>query len=385
VSEQGFDSRGGDLSGRIGTAEHRDLEALAQLEGDAVDLGSDAVPEARRETLDGETGGGGEVDRDRVIHVGQREPERGVRVDEEARGHAADIPHPKRFGEIRRPMRVVVLLSRHFGGRMRLLSPGSALVAVSLALSPLVSGCFKYEKPLVTVSEDPSAGAFPNELFSEVLEGRVSEDGLIDYKAIAADREKLDRFTGYIARVSPEADPALFPTKWDKMAYYINTYNALAIRGVIDRPGLKSVDDIKVEYFFYTRYNIGGKKLDLYRLENSVIRPMFNDPRVHFALNCQSGGCPIFPQTAFLPEGLDAFLDEQTVRFVNHPEKVRPKKGAEGVWEISQIFEWYAKDFEDAGGAAAFIHKYREEVPADAKIEYIPYDWKLIAQEGKAP
>ncbi|MEZ4317921.1 MAG: DUF547 domain-containing protein [Myxococcota bacterium] len=259
------------------------------------------------------------------------------------------------------------------------------LGSLVLTFAPLVAGCFKYEKPLVVVKEAPEAGQFPNELFSEVLEGRVDENGLIDYAAIKADREELDRFTGYIARVSPESSPALFPTKWDEMAYYINTYNALAIRGVIDRPGLNSVDDIKVEYFFYTRYNIGGRKLDLYRLENSVIRPRFNDPRIHFALNCQSGGCPIFPQTAFLPENLDAFLDEQTTRFVNHPQKVRPKEGAEGVWEISQIFEWYEKDFEAAGGAAAFIHGYRDEVPADAKIEFIPYDWSLIKQPGKGP
>ncbi|MCB9674939.1 MAG: DUF547 domain-containing protein [Alphaproteobacteria bacterium] len=264
-------------------------------------------------------------------------------------------------------------------------SLAGALTALALTLSPLVAGCFKYEKPLVTVPEPPSAGAFPNELFSEVLAGRVDENGKIDYAAIAADRAGLDRFLGYVAKVSPESDPDLFPAKQDAMAYYINAYNALAIRGVIDRPGLKSVDDIKVEYFFYTRYNIGGRKLDLYRLENQVIRPRFNDPRVHFALNCQSGGCPIFPQTAFLSDGLDDFLDEQTTKFVNHPEKVRPKAGEEGVWEVSQIFEWYADDFEGAGGVPAFIHKYRDEVPADAKLEYIPYDWALIAQAGKGP
>lgn len=257
------------------------------------------------------------------------------------------------------------------------------LLAGLTVAGTLFSGCFKYEKPNTVIEAAPAAGAFPFELFDKAIEGRVDANGLIDYQAIQADRGALDEFLGYVAVTSPQKDPELFPTRESKMAYYINAYNALAIRGVIDRPGLKSVDDIKVEYFFYTRYRIGGKKLDLYRLENSVIRPMFEDPRIHFALNCQSGGCPIFPDVAFHPENLDAFLDEQTTKFVNHPEKVRKK--ADGAWEVSQIFEWYAGDFEAAGGVAAFIHQYRDEVPADAALTYIPYDWALIAQPGKGP
>ena len=267
---------------------------------------------------------------------------------------------------------------------MRFPTLAASLVGLSLA-SISLPACFKYEPPLVTVKSVPKTGEFPHDLLQQALAGRVDEHGLIDYAAIQADRAKLDEYTGFIASVSPESDPSVFPTRSDEMAYYINAYNALAIRGVIDRPGLNSVNDIKVEYFFFTRYNIGGKKLDLYRLENSVIRPRFDDPRIHFALNCQSSGCPVFPQTVFPSEGLDAFLNEQTVRFVNHPNKVRPKKGEVGVWEISQIFEWYEKDFEAAGGPAAFIHGFRDEMPLDAKIEFIPYDWSLIAQPGKGP
>lgn len=258
-----------------------------------------------------------------------------------------------------------------------------ALIVAFTAFASVTPGCFKYERPAMPAKEKPAAGSFPHELFDEVLDGKVSEDGLIDYQAIMAERPALEEYLGYVAKTSPAKDPALFPTPDDAKAYYINAYNAIAIRGVIGRPGLKSVNDIKVEYFYYTRYSVGGKKLDLYRLENSVIRPTFDDPRIHFALNCQSGGCPIFPQVAFPAEGLEAFLDEQTVKFVNHPEKVRKKE--DGSWEVSQIFEWYAKDFEAAGGAAAFIHKYRDEVPADAQISYIPYDWALIAQPGKGP
>lgn len=259
----------------------------------------------------------------------------------------------------------------------------SIVVGVLLALAPLAQGCFKYARPAEVAETVPAPGAFPHGLFEQALRGRVSEDGLIDYKSLQQSRADLDAYLGYIAKVSPLSNPEVFPTRDHELAYWINAYNAIAIRGVIDRPGLTSVNDIKVEYFYYTRYRIGGKKLDLYRLENGVIRDIYDEPRVHFALNCQSGGCPFFPQVPFPVEGLDAFLDEQTKRFVNHPDKVRLRD--DGVAEISQIFEWYASDFTSSGGAIGFIRKYRDDIPADAKVEFIPYDWSLIAQEGKGP
>lgn len=246
-----------------------------------------------------------------------------------------------------------------------------------------LAGCFKYEQPTVVVQADPEKGAFPHALLDEALEGRVDAQGHIDYRGLQADRGALDAFLAYVARVSPQSDPQLFPTRESRLAYYINAYNALAIRGVIDRPGLTSVDDIKIAFFFYTRYDVGGRKLDLYRLENKVIRPMFDDPRIHFALNCQSVGCPVFPPTAFHPDGIDDVLDAQTEAFVSDPDNVR--QNADGSWEVSQIFQWYARDFEDDGGVAAFIHEYREAFPEDASFTYIPYDWSLIAQPGKGP
>lgn len=256
-------------------------------------------------------------------------------------------------------------------------------MALSLLCAAVTPGCFKYERPAMVAESAPEAGKFPHELFGEAIAGRVSDDGLIDYQAIQADRAKLDEYLGYVAKVSPESNPELFPSKDHELAYYINAYNAIAIRGVIDRPGLKSVNDIKVEYFYFTRYRIGGRKLDLYRLENAVVRERYKDPRIHFALNCQSGGCPFFPTTPFPAEGLDAFLDTQTRRFMDSPLKVRLRD--DGVVEISQIFEWYASDFAEAGGALAFVRRYRPELPADAKVEFIPYDWSLITQAGKGP
>lgn len=250
-----------------------------------------------------------------------------------------------------------------------------------MILGLALSGCFHTVRPRVDVDGEVAAGAFPHEILDGVLKRYVA-DGHIDYKSLQSDRGDLDRYLAYLAAVSPASDPALFPTKEHELAYWINAYNALAITAVIDRPGLHSVIDDKIDFFYATRYLLGGDKVDLYHLENGIVRPTYHDPRVHFALNCQSGGCPILPAGAFPAEGLDTFLDEQARLFCNHPEKVQIDGSTV---KVSQIFEWYAEDFEASGGALAFVGRYRDDLPTDAKLEYIPYDWTLIAKDGRGP
>jgi hypothetical protein len=242
-------------------------------------------------------------------------------------------------------------------------------------------GCFHTVKPRVDVDASFAPGAFPHEILDGVL-GKYVKDGQVDYKSIQGDRGELDRYLAFVGEVSPLSDPSRFPTKDDELAYWINAYNAVAITAVIDRPGLVSVVDNKVDFFYATKYVMGGDKIDLYKLENGIVRPTYADPRVHFALNCQSGGCPVLPSDAFPAAGLDAYLDEQARLFVNNPGKVQ----IEGTTvRVSQIFEWYKEDFEPAGGALKFVSKYRSDVPEGATLEYIPYDWTLIAVSGRGP
>jgi len=249
--------------------------------------------------------------------------------------------------------------------------------------SLMLLGCFKVVKPADPADTVPDPGAFPHEIFDDVLGTHVTPEGLVDYKTLQGSRAGLDEYVGYLAISSPHRHPDHFPGDQHALAYWINAYNALAITGVIDRPGLKSVIDQKIEYFALTRYLLGKDKVTLYVLENGIVRKEFDDPRIHFALNCQSMGCPRLPDEAFLPATLDAQLDAMTVEFVSHPEKVRV---ADGEVQVSSIFKWYAEDFEAAGGAVAFINQYRPEpVPTDLPVTYIDYDWALIAQPGRMP
>lgn len=247
----------------------------------------------------------------------------------------------------------------------------------------VLTGCFHTIQPRERVAELPEAGAFPHALMDEVQGRFVDERGRVDFAGLQQDRGALDRYVATVAKVSPESHPELFPTEAHALAYWINAYNALAMVGVLERPGLQSVNDIKVEFFYGTRYPVGGRRLDLYRMENGVVRKQFDEPRIHFALNCQSGGCPTLPQHAFHPETLDAELATVTKRFVTNPEKVR--LADDGAVEMSEIFKWYAEDFEALGGPVAAANQWGASLPAGAEVRWIPYDWSLIAQPGRGP
>lgn len=258
------------------------------------------------------------------------------------------------------------------------LCPPSFLVA----LIPLAGlACTHVVRPRVEVP-DPPESAFSHDLWGQVLERRVSDQGLVDYKGLQQDRATLDAYVAQLASASPHSHPKLFPDDAAALAYWINAYNALAVMAVVDRPGLGTVVDAKVDFFYSTRYPIGGENISLYKLENGIVRKEFADPRIHFALNCQSASCPTFPNTPFLAEGLDARLEAETRAFMADPKNVRMSGSTA---ELSMILQWYAEDFEAAGGALAYVRRYRDDIPADAEVAYIPYDWTLLAQDGRRP
>ncbi len=106
-------------------------------------------------------------------------------------------------------------------------------------------------------------------------------------------------------------------------------------------------------------------------LENEIIRPVFNEPRIHFALNCAAASCPPLRDEAYVGSKLDAQLTEQTKAFVNtnpHGVQVQGRSA-----KVSQIFNWFSGDF---GDVKQFINQYRDEaLPRFGKLNYLDYDW----------
>ena len=227
---------------------------------------------------------------------------------------------------------------------------------------------------------------FSHELFDQVLQKYVDSQGRVDYAGLKNDPGTLGSYLDLLA-VNVPSDKATFQTG---LTFWINAYNALTIKGVLDHYPTTSVRKIKLFGGFFSRikFQVGGRSYTLDNIEHDIIRSEFGDPRIHFALVCASLGCPILENRSFVPETLEERLDNATANFINNPEKVRLDR-ENRVLYLSQIFEWYAEDFEDTHDSVInFISEYLPEVDAaflkgkEVQIQYVQYDWSLNAQAG---
>ena len=234
--------------------------------------------------------------------------------------------------------------------------------------------------------------------WNDLLGRRVHEDG-VDYEGLAADGDELRRFAATLGEVGPTTRPELFTDDTARLAYYINAYNALTLLGVIEHHPIDSIHEVRglIEpapgfgFFWAQRFRLDGRGLNLYDLENKIIRPRFGDARIHAAINCASGSCPTLQPAAFRPEALDSQLDAVTQGFVGDDRHVRFE---EGVVHLSSIFTWFAGDFEEhalqrglPAHTLAFVEHFtlepeRRELAALARAEgwelrTMDYDWSL--------
>ena len=136
----------------------------------------------------------------------------------------------------------------------------------------------------------------------------------------------------------------------------------LAWKDVLGRlPKLKNVDSEKVSFFYFTKFVIGGDEMNLYDLENKIVRPQFKDARVHFALNCASGGCPQLPRgCVHAGQGRRAAVAEAR-KFCNEKRNVDFDAATKKL-KLSHIFDWYKDDFgKEPAKVIAWINHYRSE------------------------
>lgn len=194
--------------------------------------------------------------------------------------------------------------------------------------------------------------------------------GKVDYKAIKSNPQALND----LVEMAKHSTVSLDNPKVYK-AFWINTYNILVIKGIVENYPLGSPLDVD-GFFDKNRYEAGGTSITLNGIENELLRAKFpNEPRFHFVLVCAGLGCPPLINEAYRPETLENQLQAQTIKALNNPDFIRVE--GEKV-RISQIFEWYQDDFERAGGAVSFINTFRaSKLPDGAQIGYYPYDWNL--------
>ena len=255
-----------------------------------------------------------------------------------------------------------------------------------IVLGFFLSGCVTVVQPpsLLKAEDKNISRESAQESWTQVLMQSVDSQGRVAFRNISENPASLYRVVSYISQTSPEKNPGKFTSPEDRLAYYLNSYNALAMYGVIsyDFPSDFHNFTARAKFFAFTRFPVGGKEISLYDYENEVIRPL-GDPRVHFALNCMVKACPRLPQTPFRAEDLDSTLNSLAREFVNHPRHVHVVEST-GRVRLSEIFSFYKEDFvnpKTATSLIAYINRYRRE-PIDEtfKVEFIPYDWTVNYQ-----
>lgn len=247
----------------------------------------------------------------------------------------------------------------------------------------IMAGCAAEVLPPASQPIDPAVltPEAAHEAWARVLKSGVDWRGRVDFKKIALQPGDLYFYIAYVARNSPKNHPELFPTLEDRLAYYLNSYNALAMYGIILSGFPTDFDGFwdRAGFFKFNKFVVGGEEISLYDYENEVIRPL-GDPRVHFALNCMTVSCPVLPRVPFEGKILHKQLNDVARRFINNPGNVQPIE-AGGIIRLSEIFKFYEKDFVNprtAPSLLAFINRYLDQkVPESLKVEFIPYDWAV--------
>lgn len=210
--------------------------------------------------------------------------------------------------------------------------------------------------------------------YTELLQKYVTSSG-VKYTEWHKNSDDLSQLKSVVEGV---ADQSLSGMSSDeKLAFYINAYNAWTVHHFLERHPYHNDNFLKRTRFFGSDIiEVAGQNMSFNHLEHTIIRPQFNEPRVHFALNCASASCPPLLDRAFVASTLDADLQSLTVAYVNdNPEGVTLTKNG-SVAQISQIFDWFAEDFND-GDVKTFLNAYRKDpLKKSTKIEFQKYDWR---------
>ncbi len=206
--------------------------------------------------------------------------------------------------------------------------------------------------------------------YDPLLKKYVSGSGVrySAWKASAADMAALDKVVAAIGAENPSG-----LGRNDKLAFYINAYNAWILSEALAKYPTKSVKDTLFTFFTAKRITVAGEKMSFNHLEKDILRPI-GEPRIHFALNCASRSCPPLRAEIYSGASLDAQLDEQARGYVNSERGV--KVGGETA-QLSKIFDWYKEDFGGEAGVSAFLKKYRKEKSDFKTVSYQDYDWSL--------
>lgn len=228
--------------------------------------------------------------------------------------------------------------------------------------------------------EAPAPTEWDTSAWQRVLDAFVTDDGGFRYAALQADGARMADLRAAKQSIGAQNPEALGSWSEDaQLAFYINAYNVLTVASVLELWPVTSV--MEEEGFFDARtHTVAGAEMTLNALENDIIRARFGNPRIHFAVNCASTGCPWLDRVSFTAENLNARLAVLTQAYVRRTTQIDQRRRR---IRVSQIFEWFESDFAAAGGVREFV---AAQLPDDdaafvrrpsTRIAHFDYDWSL--------
>ncbi len=277
-------------------------------------------------------------------------------------------------------------------------------IVTSVLLTIFFTGCTSFG-PVAGGPEKENQMSQPvdfdhmHSVFNNLLALHV-KDGWVDYSGFSTDSKVLSGYTNMLGSMSESALDS-----WSceqKLAFWINAYNAFTIEAIIERYpirersliGLSSPRNSILQISgIWSRltFQAGGKKLTLGSIEHEILRKEFNEPRIHFAIVCASRSCPKLRDEAYRHDMLDDQLEKQTADFINDPYRGGRWDETSNRLYISKIFKWFKDDFTSHGASESgnpllvYLRPYitnasiQEAILREDKIEvaYLPYDWRL--------
>ena len=218
----------------------------------------------------------------------------------------------------------------------------------------------------------------------------TGDDGVnrVAYGSVsAADRANLD---DYIDRL--EAVEVFALNRSEQKAFWINLYNAGTVKVILDHWPTETIRDIDISPGFFADgpwgrklITVEGVPVSLDDAEHRILRPIWQDPRIHYAVNCASIGCPNLATSAYTPDNMDNLLDDGARNFVNHPRGARIENGK---LIVSSIYEWFRADFGgNDEGIIAHLRQYADESLKTAfdgitRIAGDDYDWSINSMDN---
>lgn len=218
-------------------------------------------------------------------------------------------------------------------------------------------------------SSKPEKVAGLHDSFDALLKKYVSSTGKVNYSGLKKEEGKLDSYLNKLENTTLEKN-------WSrnkKLAFWINAYNAYTIKLILKNYPVKSIMDLHNGKPWDVKWiKLDQRTLSLNNIENDIIRPKFNEPRIHFAVNCAAKSCPPLLNKAWTSSNLNTNFERQTKAFINNSSYNTISSNSV---EVSKIFDWYGKDF---GDLRTYLNKYSNtKISSGISINFKSYNWDL--------